>query len=194
MDSVPPKYGTIDAWKDTPITADWLEQHAYPFSPAYFQGVENRSAFEYIRDHLGYRLEALECRFNNVIHKGGKLQVELTLVNRGFAAPVNSRPCYFVLCHGSGKVIEIPAGVNARTFQPYQPEDSTYKPLIHKITVEADLPEDMPGDAWTLGFWMPDEAESLRYRADYAIRLANDMEWYDIDGRGVNDLGMIHLF
>ncbi len=187
-------YGTIDAWKDTPITAEWLARYKFPFSPAYFQGVENRSAFEYIRDHLGYRLEALECRFNSHIQKGGKLQIELSLVNRGFAAPVNSRPCYFVLCHGSGRVFEIPTGSNAQTFQPYQPGDPGYTPLIHKITAEVEIPEDLPDDAWTLGLWMPDEAESLRYRPDYAIRLANDLECYHIGGRAVNDLGTVYLF
>ncbi len=193
IDFKKPVYGCIDAWKDTPVTAEQLAEKHLPYSPAYFEGVDHRTAFEYIRDHLGYRLEAQECSFDNLIRHGQDFHADLSLINRGFATVINPRICYFVLCHGSGKVYEIPTHVNAQSFQPFQPGDPAYMPLVHHVTVQITIPEDLPGGAWTLGFWMPDEAESLRYRADYSIRLANNGEWYNIDGRGVNKLGTVFL-
>ncbi len=185
-----PIYGVIDAWKDTPITARELEAGRYPFSPDYFDGA-SRTAFEYIRDHLGYRLEALRSSFNNVVRPGGKLHIELELINRGFAAPVNPREICFVLGHASGENFEIPTGVNAQTLQPYRPGDPGFRPLTHRISVDAAIPADMQKGEWTLTLWMPDGRESLRLRPDYAVRLANNVEWYDMGGRGVSRLGSV---
>ncbi|MDD4059619.1 MAG: DUF4832 domain-containing protein [Kiritimatiellae bacterium] len=188
-----PVYGVIDAWKDTPITAAELEAGRYPFSPDYFDGAE-RTAFEYIRDHLGYRLEARQARFDNAVRPGGTLRIALELINRGFSAPVNPREIIFVLGHGSGAVFEIPTGADARALQPHRPGDLAYRPLTHRIAVDAAIPADMPEGPWTLSLWMPDGRESLRFRPDYAIRLANDVEWADMGGRGVARLGSIRVF
>ena len=97
----------------------------------------------------------------------------------------------FVLGHGSGACFEIPAGVNAQTLQPYQPGDPAFTPLKHRIAVNAVLPASLPAGEWTLALWMPDSRERLRLRADYAIRLANNLEWCDWGGRGVNTLGTL---
>ncbi len=185
-----PVYGVIDAWKETPVTAAELDARRFPYSPDYFGGAP-RTAFEYIRDHLGYRLEARQARFDGAVRPGGRLRVALDLVNRGFAAPVNPRPVYFVLTHASGQAIEIPTGVNAQTLQPYRPGDPLFTPLTHHIAAETAIPEGVPPGAWELHLWMPDARESLRLRADYAVRLANDTGWRDLDGRGLNRLGAI---
>jgi len=187
-----PIYGTIDAWKETPITAEELDAGNFPYSPDYFAGAE-RTAFEYIRDHLGYRLEALQARFDSSVTAGGRMRAEVTLVNRGFAAPVNPREFYFVLAHPDGAVYEIPTFINAQTLQPYQPGDESYTLLEHSIAVDARLPADLPAGEWSLGLWMPDARASLRLRPDYAIRLANRIEWCDWEGRGVNRLGTVRL-
>ena len=185
-----PVYGVIDAWKETPVTAAELDAGRFPYSPDYFDGAP-RTAFEYIRDHLGYRLEAQQARFDNSVPAGGPLRIELTLINRGFAAPVNPRELYFVLGQGSGEPFEMPTGFNAQTLQPYQPGDPAFTPLKHRIAVNAVLPASLPAGEWTLALWMPDSRERLRLRADYAIRLANNLEWRDWGGRGVNTLGTL---
>ena len=187
-----PVYGVIDAWKETPITAEELDAGRLPFSPDYFDGAP-RTAFEYIRDHLGYRLEAQQARFDSRVPAGGRLRIELTLINRGFAAPVNPREIYFVLSHDRGEHLEIPTGVNAQSLQPYQPGDPAFTPLQHRIAVDAVLPASLPTGEWTLALWMPDARESLRLRADYAIRLANNLVWCDLGGRGVNPLGTLQV-
>jgi hypothetical protein len=185
-----PIYGVIDAWKETPITAAGLEAGRFPFSPDYFDGAR-RTAFEYIRDHLGYRLEAQTARFDSVVQPGGTLHIELDLINRGFAAPVNPRQIYFVLVHASGETIEIPTGVNARTLQPYRPGNPDFRPLTHRIAAAAALPAGMRPGEWTLALWIPDGRDRLRLLPDYAIRLANNVEWIDRGGRGAGRLGSI---
>ena len=48
-------------WKKTMITEDSLLQHHMPVSDSYFRKKDGtkvkRNMFDYIRDHLGYRIE-----------------------------------------------------------------------------------------------------------------------------------------
>lgn len=188
-----PFYGTVDAWKETPVTAADLDKIGVGYSPAYFEGVPHRTAFEFIRDHLGYRLEAQEAAFDAEACAGGAFHAEVGLVNRGFATMINPREPFFVLLGADGRAVEIPTGANGQAFQPYDPADASRTPLVHSVAVDAALPADLPAGRWTLALWLPDAAPSLRYRADYAVRLANEMEWCVAGGRGLNVLGFVEI-
>ena len=147
-----PERGAIDAWKVSPITRELLEANGIPSDPDYFAGVPYRTAYEYIRDHLGYRLVAKGCE-----RRDGK--VRLTVHNYGFAAPVNRRKAYFAILVADGAVTEIPTGFDCRRFAA---ESDT--------VVEADVPALKDGER--LALWLPDESETIRRRPEYAIVLA----------------------
>lgn len=183
--------GSIDLWKETPLQAGDLDTLRFPYSPDYFSG-EPRSAFEYIRDHLGYRLEARRAVYDATVAPGALFEAETVLVNHGFATMINPRvPCY-VLYRDDGTAIEMPAAPNGRHYQPYRPGDAARTPLEHVVSCAFRLPEALPAGLWKLALWLPDARESLRYRADYAVRLANNLAWVeDRAGRGMQVIGEV---
>ncbi len=182
-------YGVIDSWKETEITADELRAGNLPFSPEYFSGAP-RTAFEYIRDHLGYRLEAQRATFSALASPGKMFSIELDIINRGFATMINPRAFFFVLVNSDKGIVTVPTGCDGRALQPYQPGDLEYKPLTHTVKAAIRLPIDMVPGEWTLALWMPDPREAIRRRSDYAVRLANPIEWLDIAGHGMNKIGV----
>ena len=160
--------GPIDQWQKTPVTGELLASYGIPFDAAYFAGVPYRSAYEYIRDHLGYRLVAKNCR-----RVGDKVRV--TLHNHGFAAPVNPRKAYFAVVSSGGEVKEIPTDFDCRKLEPEQ-----------DTVIEASVPTLKDGERVAL--WLPDESESIRLRPEYAIRLAGGAADETVGGYRLNML------
>lgn len=144
--------GPIDTWKKTPITAELLAAFGIPSDPAYFAGVPYRTAYEYIRDHLGYRLAATSAAWTGETAR-------VTIRNSGFAAPINPRQAFFVILSADGTAKEYPTGFDCRRLEP---ETET--------VIEGTVPAKRKGDR--LALWLPDESPSLRMRPEYAIRLA----------------------
>lgn len=110
----------VSQWKvidDNLLTQ--LDSFNMPISDLYFGVNENyeRSAYAYIRDHLGYRLELQKAKLEI---NGLNLFVNTLLINRGFSAPQNPRPFYFVILDYNTNTIlkTIPSNVDWRTWQP----------------------------------------------------------------------------
>lgn len=190
----PPEYSMI-VWKKTMITEDSLRQHHMPVSDSYFQKQDGtkveRNMFDYIRDHLGYRIELQSLQLPNQLQAGKENLLKLNLVNRGFATVFGEHPVYFVLIDNQGKVTEFLTEANPLDWQPYQPGDTTYTSLTHSIGLSLDLPDSVVPGEYKLGLWIPDESDRLKYNPRYAIRCANgDTTWWvSEDGKyGVNVL------
>ena len=158
---------TIDGWKKTPVTAEALTFFGIDYDPSYFEGVPYRTAYEFIRDHLGYRIALKEAVLPDDIAKGGA--VRLTLRNYGFAPPVNPRRPVLVAVSGDGACAEIPVDFDLRALLPG--------------TSGSFAAEVRPGTAGRIALWLPDAAESVRYRPEYAIRLATRMPVETLGGR-----------
>ena len=52
-----PPGSVVDAWERTPLPLSDAVAHNLPISNGYFDSGRTPSAFEYMRDHMGYRLE-----------------------------------------------------------------------------------------------------------------------------------------
>ena len=206
LDKSPEKW-SIDSWKETLLLPCHLGKiHLFP-TPDYFESEDvPRTAFEYIRDHLGYRIAVEEARFPEECRPGDDLLFEADLRNYGFAAPVNPRKICFVLRNRrSGKCIELDTGMDCRTLQPggngteeaqvdYSHSAAVVSPPpLHTARAAFRLPEEeeliREGGDWDVALWMPDSRESLRFRNEYAVRIASRMEWREESGRGLNILG-----
>ena len=159
---------SFDIWKRVPVDPMFLIANQLPWSESYFQDEHGRhvwrSYYEYIRDHLGYRLELRSFEYDITDRLRGKI----CLVNRGFSAPVNPRPVFFVL--GKERV-----ALDADIRKWYSGQEQT---LVF------DIPPPPPG-SYEAGLWLPDAAETLRDRSEYAIRCANPLDFTD----GVNWFG-----
>ena len=167
----PPEYSMV-VWKKTMITEDSLLQHHMPVSDSYFRKKDGtkvkRNVFDYIRDHLGYRIELQSLQL----------------------------PVYFVLIDDAGEVTEFPADANPKNWQPFEPKDSTYTSLTHTVDVSLELPASLTAGTYKLGLWIPDGSERLRYNPRYAIHCANgDTDWWiSKDGKyGVNVLTAVEV-
>jgi hypothetical protein len=182
-------------WKETPISEKFLQENKMPFSESYFLKKDGtkaaRSEFEYIRDHLGYRIELQQLKAKPEWKKGTANRVELSLINRGFSTLFNEHPVFFVLIDESGKVCHSTlTGVRVNDWQPYRPQDAQRTPLVHVVSASIDLPPAFPAGTYQLGLWIPDGSDKLMYNLHYAIRCANsDVDWITTaGGHGVNTL------
>ncbi|MDR0430977.1 MAG: DUF4832 domain-containing protein [Tannerellaceae bacterium] len=172
-------------WKETPVTEKFLSENNMPYSPNYFRKKDKtkveRSVFEYIRDHLGYRIELQKFKTNKQWNLKKKNRVELSLVNRGFATLFNEHAVYFVLIDANDRVaFRIRTQDDVRFWHPHRPIDKKRFPIPH--TVKADIVMEggtIDKGTYKLGLWMPDESKHLMFDSRYAIRCANsDVEWW----------------
>lgn len=178
----PDKYSMM-YWKETPIYEQYLKEKHMPVSDGYFQkrngSTAQRNAFDYIRDHLGYRLELQELQIDTIKSQDSYvLELSLKLINRGFATLFNEHPVYFVLVDEQNQVKEFLTDTDANSFQPYQPGDKNYTPLTHTIKGKVTLPQ-TTNNTYKLGLWIPDGSERLQYLHRFAVRCANgDVPWW----------------
>ena len=191
----------IDRWRKTPVDRAQLAAEHLPISDGWFEDAYGepveRTVFEYIRDHLGYRFELQWAEFPAVIHPGGEVRVTLELINRGFSTLYNPRQAFIVLIPRDEATVRIwPVDADPRRWYPSAPGDSAFTPLRHRVTCTFRAPEDLPPDGYMLGLWLPDPGEKIRLDPRYAVRLANrDTAWWtDLQGRyGVNVLGTLRV-
>lgn len=118
--------------------------------------------------------------------------MELTLINRGFATVFGEHTVRPVLIDNAGRVMELnAASVNPTDWQPFDPADAEYKPLLHTINLTCTLPRDMVPGNYRLGLWIADASERLMYDSRYAIRCANGNTTWTVaegDRYGINVL------
>ncbi len=195
----PPEYSMM-VWKKTMITEDSLRQHRMPVSDGYFRRqdgtVVERNVFDYIRDHLGYRIELQALQLPGRLQSGKENLLDLSLVNRGFATVFGEHPVYFALVDDAGKVTEFLTDAHPSDWQPFRPGDAVCVPLTHSVGLSLRLPESLAPGTYRLGLWIPDGSERLKYDSRYAIRCANgDTEWMvSDDGRyGINLLTTVEV-
>lgn len=195
----PPEYSMV-VWKKTLITEDSLRQHHMPVSDSYFRKQDGtsvkRNMFDYIRDHLGYRIELQSLQLPETLEEGKENMLSLDLINRGFATVFGEHSVYFVLMDDKGDITEFPTEANPTDWQPFEPGDAAYTPLMHNVGLALQLPDTLQPGTYKLGLWIPDGSERLKYDARYAIRCANgDTTWaVSGDGKyGVNVLATVEV-
>lgn len=128
-----------------------------------------------IRKSLGYRFRLLESTFPSSVRPGGVLELSVKLRNDGFAALYNPRTVYAVLRRGDRRLAAPLASVDPRRWQPG----------LSEFTVRLKVPSNLPSGPYRLSLWLPDEAETIRERPEYAIRLANAGVWDPATGENV---------
>jgi hypothetical protein len=189
---------SIDDWIRTPVCEEDLTAAHLPVSDGYCRddlgGEVERTQFEYIRDHLGYRIELQSASLPEAVSAGARLRGELRLINRGFSTLHNPRPVFLALIDREGNVSALRTDADPREWQPFAPEDPEYTPLVHTVSLDLPLPADLPPGHYRVGLWLPDAAESLRMDPRYAVRLANGnvLWWRDRQDRyGINVFGAL---
>lgn len=188
--------GAIDKWKNTPMTQANADQYQLPYSTGYFTH-DNKSVFDYIRDHLGYRLELQNLE---TTVQGNNLTAQFHIENHGFSAPKNPRQIYAVLLNEAGQQVQsIPVNIDENGWLSWTTDanldikkndvngtnytdytlDANFDPINYNThTVQATF--DMSGlttyATFSIALWMPDPSADLNTasnQVDYAVKLAN---------------------
>jgi hypothetical protein len=184
---------TISEWTREQLNLTRIKQDRLPISTGYGAEVAARpffSVFDYIRDHLGYRLEVLAATFAKTVPESGAFTFAADIVNYGFSAPVNPRPVQLVLLLRSEVVWRSPSLANPIEWQPRVQFDPTYELTRHRIGGTFTLPKSVAGHL-TLALALPDARQHmLDHRS--SIQLANaDTEWLVVGNEGLNVLGTL---
>ncbi|RAV21273.1 DUF4832 domain-containing protein [Paenibacillus contaminans] len=152
---------------------------SYLFSgwhPAVYQGWKDQGKFDEISRRLGYRLVLDNAGWTKRFRPGQTASVELNLRNVGFAAMFNERPVYIVL-DGAGGRFNFPLpDADPRWWAPGEATN---------VTAQFQVPANVPPGDYKLALWLPDDAESIRNRPEYAVRLANEGVWDENKGYNV---------
>jgi hypothetical protein len=142
-------------------------------------GWKQGGCYEEIRRRLGYRLTLLSAAFETNLVPGRSLHLDVSLQNKGFAAPVNARAIYAVL-DGPARYV-FPLTADPRRWQPGNASFSAQIPL----------PKNLAAGTYHLALWLPDASPALRNDPHYAIHFANENMWEDTTG--FNILGSVTI-
>lgn len=132
---------TLAAWRRTPVTSAELGAAGLGVASDWFRDGDDlpgvRTWFEYLRDHLGYRLEG---RWWSAAVAGGSLTVRLELRNVGFSAPLRPWVVSFVLLGADGAAVaEQRVDTDPRTWGPGgRAEDAPSAPAPVLLSAEFD--------------------------------------------------------
>lgn len=168
----------IRHWRNYRLCPEKLDSLQIPYDAGYFKNSKglsvSRSAYDFIRDHLGYRLHLVSSALKK---ETGKLVYSIVLKNTGFATVVNPHPVYLMLMDESGKIVSETklSDVSPKDWQPYRMVDGRYGTIPY--TIEGELPVSLKAGVYRVAFWMPDAQTSLRHHPMY------DIKW--VEGNGL---------
>lgn len=186
----------IKNWKRIKVYPSLLKDMNILYDERYFIDNENktvcRSLYDFIRDHLGYRLN-IEPDMKLEI-KDKSLHYDLKITNTGFATVVNPKAVYIVLISENNKVVkEFNTNTNPKEWIPFIDNKNT----AERYSITGDLPiDDLANGKYKVGIWMTEE-NSLKYNSTYNVRFAPCKElnhWRDAEGKYlVNIVGEISI-
>ncbi|MBC7499537.1 MAG: DUF4832 domain-containing protein, partial [Herminiimonas sp.] len=139
------------------------------YSPTVISNWKTQGCFNEIKQKLGYRLTLQSGSYASRARPGGPLAVNLTLQNRGWAAPFNPRAIEVVLRHYyNGTVYRIPVATDPRTWLPG---------ASIVVNLPVTIPGNVPAGDYSVLLRLPDPEPTLRDRPEYAIQFANTNMW-----------------
>lgn|GEM_PF-351799 len=187
----------LQIWRNKQVSLSDIVNSGYssiPRDTAYFTNANGqlvtRSYYDFIRDHLGYRFQIREARFQGNATRGSNFDIQILLTNLGFSNLINSRNLYLALIDSNNEVTTFSLQEDARNW------NVSTNTASYLITKQVVLPISLPVGQYKLGLWLPDAETALKCDAEYAIRFANRgmQHWRDPQSKYlINILGTINL-
>lgn len=130
------------------------------------------SCYEEVVRRLGYRFSLEKGRF--IVRPGSEksLEIQLSLINEGYAAPYNPRVAEIILEHVSGY----------RHIAQMKDDPRFWLPGRHTLEGRISLPVDAPSGKYAVYLKLAPIEKSLYDNPFYSIRLANEGIWNVING------------
>lgn len=144
MHGVPIEQTILYGWKCEEVTPKILDNIGVHYSNAWFTdkdgGNVQRNAFEYIRDHLGYRFSAKNLSVTGGTKAGSKIKLNMNLQNYGMATGHNLSSYFVILDENNNVISKVQAG-NPEDWHPTNPADYTDRTLlVHNVNASMTLP------------------------------------------------------
>lgn len=135
---------------------------------------ENEGCMEEIKRRLGYRFQLLNAVLPDSIKPGGAFQLNFKIENLGFASPYNNRLLEIILRNT----------IDRKVWRFVTNEDLRFWAAgdTMQVTIEGGIPLDIAEGNYEVLLHLADPVDTLRYRPEYAIRLANENVWEDSTG------------
>ena len=159
-----PVPATMQYWiNEQTVTPDDLDREGIIYDPAWFidenGNCVHRNPYEFIRDHLGYRIGAQTLEFNGNT-------ASLTLKNFGFAAAFNLKSGFAILDENYNVISEIEVGEPEKWYSHDPDNYRSTKILEHTVSADIELPTEK--GKYYIGFY-------LKNTRDDRARFANDI-------------------
>ena len=131
----------METWEKQEINKEWLDAQSIIYDPNWFVDANgnpaSRNCYEFIRDHLGYKIVANDV---NIKAQGGKINATMNFKNYGFSAAFNLISGFAILDDKYNVVSEVNAGDPTKWYS-HDPENwKSNVVLDHSITAELDAP------------------------------------------------------
>jgi hypothetical protein len=135
------------------------------------------NCYDEIFNNLGYRLQLNSISYPKKVSRSKAFRVELNMENKGFSAMFNERKVYLVLVNTVN---------NKEVMVKLKTDPRKWLGKFGKIVEQIKLPKDVNTGKYHLYLYLPDMAETIKNRVEYAVRFANEGTW---DSKtGYNDL------
>eukprot|EP00759_Apiculatamorpha_spiralis_P039090 PhF_6_TR37933/c0_g1_i2/m.56709 len=182
---------SINLWMVTPLNVTYVSTWQLPIEPEYFQAAhdptKNITIYDYIRDHLGYRIRASRA----TIHlRKNSLDVTLVVQNYGFAVPLNQKDIFFALIPTNATTMDkvllawVSTNGDVRKWQPYIPNDPSFRIQEHTIQGTFSFNNNdhnhggSGGITYSLGVWIVapcEERDKKKVQQSFlSVRFANE--------------------
>ncbi len=172
----------MNAWKTEYVTESLLKNNNVVYCPSWFKNEKGktvqRNAFEFIRDHLGYKIEAQNIKVTGNGKAGSTASVTMTLKNYGMAAAFYLESGFAILDEDYELVSSIKAGKPSSWHSHSTTNYKDTKVPTHTIKSNVKLPS--KSGRYYLAFY-------LKNTMDDFARLSNKIDVAD----GYN---LIHAF
>lgn len=172
----------IGKWKKIAMTEDWLKKNGVLYDANWFKDKNgkavSRNLFEFVRDHLGYRIVGQSLKITGDSKPSAPIQVAMSLQNRGFAAAFNLESGFAILDSQNKVVSTVKCGNPAAWYNRNPDNYSDTKQLTHTLSAKMKLP-----------------GRAGRYKL--AFYLKNSLNRYarvSIDAAVVNGYHILHEF
>ena len=164
----------MDRWAEESVTPATMKGIQVVFDPYWFiddKGAEvERNAFEFLRDHLGYRIAAQSVKITGESKPGATVKVEMPIKNYGFSAAFCMTSGFAILDSDYNVVSTVKAGSPSKWYS-HDPEnylDTTI--LTHNVSANVKLPS--KSGKYYVAFY-------LKNGINQFATLANDIETAD---------------
>lgn len=164
----------MEIWEREPVTPEIIEQAKVVYDPNWFYDKNGnpveRNAFEFLRDHLGYRISLQALKISGESKPGGVIDIQLPLKNYGFSAAfcLNSG---FAILDSDYNVVSTKKAGKPSTWYSHDPEnylDTT----IRTYNVKSQMKLPSKSGKYYIAFY-------LKNGLNHFATFANDIETAD---------------